>query len=684
MKKKNLKSALCCFLAALSLLPSLAFGSLDVKASEWAEDDIVNLDNTTIASDLSDINPDEMKKMFTSQDVALIRFQEYCYSMSFYADAYALYLYIYNPSGKQVMDNDCVINMATEFNADGEATAYSNVKLTLLDTAKSNTFLKFKVSDTYRTQIYDMEKSYAETHNGVRKYNISGITLYFKDGTSAKEYDISNTYEVSGYAVDMNGNDTSTLDMSALETITLDVKHTNYRTEAYENCVCDEINTVYFTVPMRYFDEYGNIQAISAEWYEYKSSPIFVTKDTGWANNKEVKSKIGQTITEVGNGFGYRVFWDETDKYDATQQVIANGGDILQLDLANRFFNGGYNALGLDESCRPSVYTTGKYYVNRLDWLFLRENVEEKEDMYVSSDELLSYLQVYTNTHQNTDRITIPTSVGSKSYSANLFAESIDTDRIEKLTDKTNPRGGHVLVNTTIDKGEDITVKKDNYDWWDKVCGRNPNTSDTFYPIKVFEAEDISTVKNMSADEFCERYYVGGQRETDKTAIKNWVENNYVSGSQGRKPVFFHFAVTDYYHSIARFDLDAGRYGDDSSISPEDGYVAQETFFFNFDILSLTFRNEKGDTVIPVESNPFDIVNDVTTNHDFTKEDWWDKIKQAFKILFIILVVAVVIGILSPFLPFIFGLIFWVIKLPFKLLAMLFKAIGKLFKKKKK
>lgn len=629
MNKKKLKRAVCCFLAALSLFPSFVFGTFDVKASEWAEDDIVNLDKTDIASDLSDINPDEMKKMFTSQDVALIRFQEYCYSASFYADAYALYLYIYNPNGKQVMANDCVINMATEYGADDEATAYSNVKLTLLDTAKSNTFLKFKVSDTYRAQIYDRVTSYAETHNGVRKYDIAGITLYFSDGTSARDYAVSNTYEVSGYAVDMNGNDTSTLEMSALETIKLDVYQTNYRTEAYVDCICDEINTAYFTVPNRYFEEYGGLQKIKAEWYEYKSTPIFVTDDKGWYTNGEVKAHIGQTITEVGNGFGYRVFWDKTDMYDATQQVIANNGDILQLNLAKKFFNGGYNALGLDESCVPNVFTTGKYYVDRLDWLFYREDPQEKEDWTVSSDEMKSYMTTYTNSHSNTEMISIPTEFGTQLYSANLFADSIDSDRIKNLTDQTTPRGGYVCLELDADEERDILIKKDDYGFWDEFLGRNPNTSGSYRPIEVLD--DKTVFENMSVDDFCNTYYVGGQTDVSKEGMLNWAKANCVSGTEGRTPVFFHFATTDYYYSPAHYDLDAGELGDDSSLSSQDGYVAQETFFFNFDIISLTFRNENGDTVIPVVSNPFDIVNDITSDKNIGNddEDWWDKLKKS-------------------------------------------------------
>lgn len=77
--------------------------------------------------------------------------------------------------------------------------------------------------------------------------------------------------------------------------------------------------------------------------------------------------------------------------------------------------------------------------------------------------------------------------------------------------------------------------------------------------------------------------------------------------NNGQKPVLFRFAVTDYYASTAYFDSHSNIF-----FTNADGYVAQETLFFNFDIISLTFRDEAGkDTVLGVVTDPLDIIPDI-------------------------------------------------------------------------
>ena len=83
--------------------------------------------------------------------------------------------------------------------------------------------------------------------------------------------------------------------------------------------------------------------------------------------------------------------------------------------------------------------------------------------------------------------------------------------------------------------------------------------------------------------------------------------------------VLFRFAVTDYYASTARFDYE------NDEMSDPDGYVAQETMFFDFKVISLTFRDElEKETVIGVVSTPLDIVNGVEPSPDASKDlaDW--------------------------------------------------------------
>ena len=45
-------------------------------------------------------------------------------------------------------------------------------------------------------------------------------------------------------------------------------------------------------------------------------------------------------------------------------------------------------------------------------------------------------------------------------------------------------------------------------------------------------------------------------------------------------------------------------------------YVAQQSVFFDFDVIDLTFNKDGVYTVIPAVSDPIDIVNDLTSPTD--------------------------------------------------------------------
>ena len=86
----------------------------------------------------------------------------------------------------------------------------------------------------------------------------------------------------------------------------------------------------------------------------------------------------------------------------------------------------------------------------------------------------------------------------------------------------------------------------------------------------------------------------------------------------GARPVLFRFAVTDYYASTAYFDWEHNPF-----FTNADGYVAQETVFLDFDIISLTFRAESGvETVIACVADPMDIINGLTPPTDLDPMYW--------------------------------------------------------------
>lgn len=526
---------------------------------------------TDILDDLSDVPVANYPKDVNGKP-EVIRFQEYCYSEKvFFDEYYGLFLYIYNPTEKALQTNgNNVVNMAVEYDADGEPVSYENVKLEYCDKTENNRFYKFKLSNS--AAFLGIARSYAAAHDGDRRYDIVGIQLTHMD-TVDRTY--AKTYTFSGYAAGCGTTTTSestlTCTVEGLKTIDLTVNHTYYRTYDYyipegsitlERNTCDTLNTVYFGVDNEDFTNYGVLQQIKAEWDEYKTKPIFVTSDSD-AYNK-LTPYIGANIEElVDADIGYSVYWERGTNYDGVPVYF-------------RHYNAG---IGLFET-----YGDGD---NCINWL-LKRNATSRDDYVLTSEDLEFYMTTYTSRFYTEER-------AGGTYAMSLFEDSIDSDRIS-LLDNPEDKRGHIVLPVNAEDTRGLLYQKE-FSWWDEFLGGTGYEEKDVDPIVVLD----DSMRAMSIDVFASTYLIN---DNDKqTVYKACLEmlNN------GQKPVLFRFAVTDYYASTAYFDAHSNIF-----FTNADGYVAQETMFFNFDIISLTFRNAAGkDTVLGVVTDPLDIIPDI-------------------------------------------------------------------------
>ena len=105
----------------------------------------------------------------------------------------------------------------------------------------------------------------------------------------------------------------------------------------------------------------------------------------------------------------------------------------------------------------------------------------------------------------------------------------------------------------------------------------------------------------------------------------------------------------------------------------QNGYVAQETIFLDFDIIHLTFEKDGVLTVIPAVSDPVDVIGDLENLDDDLpgkETEWW-------QILIAVLLGIVLLVILMPILPYIVKAVVWVIMLPFRLIEWIIDSIKK-------
>ena len=697
MKIKRIYKRTVWLLAALFLCLFCLFESaLSIVASANGSATIKDYDSTRIEDDLSDVNSFEYQ---LKDYVDIVRVQEYCYTEKAFAEYYGLYIYVFNPSdnifnNKSVpfKEEGNVVNMATSYDENGNPSEYSNMALEFLDKTDSNRFYKFKVQNA--SKLYDMAKDYAEKHDGKRRYDLASFQFKKTNGenvvTKQKDITIGKTYIYSGYAAGCAleasvGDSESTLkcESQTLETLKLDVKHTNRLMENYgithhgDDNICDNLHTAYFSVPERYFTEYGDLQKIKAEWYEYKTSPIFVTSDED--AYKFYKSYLGKDIGTCIPDSNWRVIWD----YDYGTNFT---GTIEKYYYYWRFDSQKMNNKDFGERY---YYADEVENLPRMSWLFYKDANVDREKYQVSASEILEYAKDYKNNQLSG----IPLIQGKYSY--DLFSSfgnaangyelnPIDEDRQSLLTNPT-AKNGHVKLE--IDAGDNYELT----DWtdlsfWEKFLAYAKDSDEGKVSASaIVTLNDAAAINEMTAEKFGADYLLGkwDAEKIQEEAIKE-IEN-------GNRVVLFRFATTDYVAANARFD-DV----DVDAMSPEDGFVSQQTVFLDFDIISLTFRDKmEKDTVIGVVSDPVDMFSSIEPGSDMRVDDDW--LNELFAVLAIGLgalallfcapwlvsgigaVFSMFAGLIGPLFnllvevfKWLFKGIVWVIKTPFKLIGKAF------------
>lgn len=617
-------------------------------------DSVSAFDDSPISEDLQDINPLLYLKNPTG-GYELLRLTEFCYSeRPFLSEYYGLYVYIYNPTQTELEKEYNTVIMATAYDTNGTASSYESFNLVWLDNTSNHRFYKFKVSNSSKAK--NAAEEYAVNHNGERKYEISDIDL--RPSSLKKKTDgVSRKYYFSGYA---KGCSDSTKDESSLssryeglDSIDLEVNHTFYRAdEVYKAYTYQEIDSVYFAVPEKYFEEYGGLQKIKSTWYEYKTSPVFVTFDT--SAYTALKEYIGAEIGEKDESLKYRVLWEESY--------------VLGSEYIYYSFGKDYNHLEDSTIHGMNIYDFGNLHLSRFDWLFETEG-KSYEGYQISRETVLKYIEDYTDKHPSQTKL-------AGKYAEKLFADNIDENRIELLD---NPEEKCGKVTQEIDAEEDVfdLIQWKDQAWWQKFLSK-PHETETIMenvsPISVVESADLE----LSQKDFCEKFLVDSS-DYD-SVIAYCTDTLKQTGTAKARPVIFHFAQTDYYSSTARFDYYRETWGDGYTVADPDGYVAQETVFLDYKIISLSFRKSGNDTIVAVVSDPIDIINGFDPPNDNRLFD--DDSAFPWKRILAIILLILLLVFLAPILPYIVRVVIWIIALPFKLIGALFKGIKNSFHKR--
>ena len=608
------------------LIPLTAFSPAPVAYA--AGGDAVNFDSTDVMDDLngSALNGvpfDVADYPYDKEgELQVLGFVEYCYSeYENLRGNYGLYIYIYNPALLDIATGTGSnrIEMATEYNEDGTPAAYNKFALQFCgvsDGVEANRFWKFKIADS----AYFLDK----VSVNARSYYVSGVEIQAYGSELPVELPIRMQYIWTGFAEGYGSETAGSLkcDVEQMETIELEVQHTSYITgmSSLGNGHYNQIHTAYFAVPNYFFENYGRLQKIFAEWYEYKLKKMLVTSNHSLYD--EASKYTGSILS--GNE-------DETiplHLWYGKETVSSSNSQNTAIEWAYNDDDSYEEWWGIDGM--HVSYTR----VDSNDYMIPLVFFSEVEDPYeifeflnyfktaggVDSNEVLDAIYAYSNDLGNGY-----VDPSDRKISKDLFYDYVDEGRVY----------GFQQREVDFEDTFELDSYDSNHGWWDKVFdfGIFGKPEDIDIDLTVQPIYDVKeTDLNGKDEEVADRLYIN---ERDVDTFKEY----YNTYKDTHHIILFRFANTDYFSRAVGYNVPNVVY---STEEGTDSYVCSETVFLNFDIISLTFNDDGEYRVFPVVSDPIDVVGDLEPPADSelaedleefgqSVKDFFDKIADWFK-----------------------------------------------------
>ncbi len=622
-----------------------------------------NLQGSTIAGNAFNIEDYPFSENSKPQIISFIEF-----GYSYYANKqsdFGLYVYVYNPQ-QLALDTDSERNNL-HFRCPN-IFDYCSFKLRYLNYSNAvgyeGRFYKFEIvlPEEARTDILDGHKS------NNRIYEISEITLSYKH--TATGYTVAQKYTYSGFAEGYGSELATSNTLSCIvdnfdKYIELDVSHTEYRPKGdYYNGEQSQLNSVYFRVPEKFFTDYGELTEIACEWYEYFTKPLLVSNDK-------------QTVDAINSLYGRKTMELPTDNYYLLftywQNITSSWFDGTHSDAewtSNRDYSGDWYKFGFlwegqvefDDESGMDGYAAA-FYSSNLD--------SESVDNAVSGDAVLQMLREH-----------------SEKLGGNKIRDRYSEALFEDYVQDGYNRGYNYKTIKNTDKMDIYWRTLKAKTAWQKMFGGKQDF-DTLYDsleaIKVIEDKDLIG----SNEEVSENLRI------NKSDVAKFTSEYAKAKLKNERLVLFRYSTTKY---MCAPGVSARCKGSEINSGTSDGeilvndcyyrwrdknwncYTAQETVYLDFDIISLTYTKDNVETVIPVVMSPMDIAGDLTPPLKDPTSDGSGCNGVNWKLIFGVVVLVVVLILTYPLwshlIGYVLDAVIWLITLPFR-------AIGKLFKRKK-
>ncbi len=667
MRYKIVSRVISLFLALLFVFSGMFVFSF---AAESDVPVFENIEETDVITDLKRMGIDITKyqKDLDAEHCRMLFFLEYGYDYSGSSDDYGLYIYLYNPTGKEIAAssyfNSIEMQISSTSNVDKDGLGFNKYKLSVCSYSTlqgyEHVFYKFKVTGN-SAFLFNLNKD-------LRVYDISGIEVYYTGDSKPTDYAVGGTYAFSGYMPYHNSTRSArnTLKVNAADRliIELELHPVSWKTQTSDKGVGYqyEMFSVYFAVPNDIIRDYGNpeneehkgLVAIDGQYSKHKINGL-VTNDQAFYNT--AYDYIGTVVSDYNSAVPISFY--------SSSYKEAPGGTLLYSYYENPF-----NMLKQDD------------YLNSYSF------VSEKGDRaYYLVDK---YCSVFD-------------------YNSTSFEGFTHSDILSKLNSIWNEKdffcsgncGQGVLVSYgdnlsyTVNSGDDLTdqiatyASNHNKSFLGLLSGTNKLVieDEVYDSAKSIQAIDLTDLYSDAVQGlFKEHSVIGANYFIDESDVESFVKFASAEAVKLNTTYLMRFSVEDYYCTEI--------YAQANGVDYNDGeYYFEKTIFKDIDIFSFTFENKYSQSVvIPVVASPIDNVGTVTppagtnSSDNDNKLSLGDDLNTIAKLLVLIagiLILAIIVFVFSK----LFGLpvtwlftnvakvIVWILSLPFKFLNWIFNSI---------
>lgn len=574
---------------------------------------------------------------------SVLSFIEFGYSL--YSDNqadYGLYVYIYNPSDIGIDKTDR--NMI-QFKCGKETS--KKLSLDILNYSKKTgfegRFYKFKV----RISGSDKADILSDIGRNGRVYAVTEIELCHK--TEVKSYKCAQTYTYTGYAKgygsELTETDTLSCSVDGFDTyVEFNVKHTEYRAKGdYYYGEQSQLNSVYFRIPNKFFESYGNLSEIECEWWEYFTKPMLVV------NNSKVYNDInalhgGPFHKGLTNRSLYYVFL-------INWQVNSNwfgGGKALCTYGSNMNLNG-----------QKYTYT---YWNQPRTYTFSAPPFESFAAAFYSAD--LKNIDVSLDSNAVITKL----KENSKYFDESLFDLTEEQLEQKHVREIVRDRYRRYLFEDYVQNGYDlgynykkITPETKFEVWWNKTKLKDFWAKYVTGEFTVeTEYEKLNAIITLGEDdvkgtddEVSSKLYVN---KRDVPDLKNEMA---LAKANDETLVLFRFSSTKYFAAPGVWGYSSNPKtpardiveicSDKEHDGIQDCYAVQQTVYLDYDIISMTYTNNGVNTAIPVVMSPVDITGGITPPLEYNRGDSESTFFKILKIVLIVIVGLLVVWLLSKF-----------------------------------